>query len=299
MDADVLIIGSGPAGLQAAIHSARRKVSTVLIGRISGSAAYGISVENYFGTAGKAKGIGLLMNGVRQAHSFGCEVLDMNVVSASREADGMFRVVAESGTEISARAVVLATGVSRNKLNVPGEAEFSNGKGVSYCVSCDCNFYKGRRVAVVGSESEAAIGAEIMTRYASETLWIAKSHDADPALEKKAEAAGAVRIESSVKEIRGDGLVKSVVLEDGTELPVDGVFIELGGRSSADLSMDLGAMPEIDDTLKVEKDCSVPGVPGLFACGDITGRPWQIGKAVGEGVIAGMSVAAYAARAKK
>ena len=274
-------------------------MSTVLIGRISGSAAYGISVENYFGTAGKAKGIDLLMNGVRQAHSFGCEVLDMNVVSASRGADGMFRVVAESGTEISARAVVLATGVSRNKLNVPGEAEFSNGKGVSYCVSCDCNFYKGRRVAVVGSESEAAIGAEIMTRYASETFWIAKSHDADPALEKKAEAAGAVRIESSVKEIRGDGLVKSVVLEDGTELPVDGVFIELGGRSSADLSMDLGAMPEIDDTLKVEKGCSVPGVPGLFACGDITGRPWQIGKAVGEGVIAGMSAAAYAARAKK
>ena len=137
MDADVLIIGSGPAGLQAAIHSARRKVSTVLIGRISGSAAYGISVENYFGTAGKAKGIDLLMNGVRQAHSFGCEVLDMNVVSASRGEDGTFKIVAESGTEIEARAVVLATGISRNKLNVPGEAEFSNGKGVSYCVTCD------------------------------------------------------------------------------------------------------------------------------------------------------------------
>ena len=161
MDADVLIIGSGPAGLQAAIHSARRKVSTVLIGRISGSAAYGISVENYFGTAGKAKGIDLLMNGVRQAHSFGCEVLDMNVVSASRGEDGTFKIVAESGTEIEARAVVLATGISRNKLNVPGEAEFSNGKGVSYCVTCDCNFYKGKRVAVVGSESEAAIGAEV------------------------------------------------------------------------------------------------------------------------------------------
>lgn len=298
MEAEVVIIGAGPAGLQAAIHAARRKVKTVLIGKLTGSAAYSISVENYFGTPGKTKGTDLLMNGVRQARAAGCDVEDMNVVSASNE-NGIFKIVTESGQEITAPAVILATGIQRNRLGVPGEKEFSEGKGVSYCVSCDCNFYKGKTVAVVGNESEAALGAEVMTHYASTTYWIANSHGADPVLERKALEAGALRIDSEVKEIRGKDLVSSIVLKDGREIAVDGVFIELGGRSSADLAMDLGAMPEIDDTLKIERDGSVKGVPGLFACGDITGRPWQIGKAVGEGVVAGTSAADYAVRARK
>ena len=100
------------------------------------------------------------MNGVRQAVSFGCEVEDMNVVSAERKGD-RFMVTAESGVVVEAKAVVLATGITRNTLGVPGEKEFGNGKGVSYCASCDCNFYKGKAVAVVGGQSEAAISARL------------------------------------------------------------------------------------------------------------------------------------------
>ena len=96
-----------------------------------------------------------------------------------------------------------------------------------------------------------------------------------------------------MKEIRGSGKVEDVVLADGREIPADGVFIELGGRSSANIAMDLGIMPEIDDSVKVGRDCST-SVPGVFACGDITGRPWQVAKAVGEGCVAGLSASAYA-----
>ena len=189
--------------------------------------------------------------------------------------------------------MILATGVTRNTLGVPGEKEFGNGKGVSYCASCDCNFYKGKTVAVVGGQSEAAISAELMTRYASKVYWIFSKMDAEMSLVEKAVSAGAERIEVPVKQIKGDGRVGSVLLSDGNEVPVDGVFIELGGKSSVNLALDLGIMPEMDDSVKVDRNCAT-SVPGVFACGDITGRPWQIGKAVGEGVVAGSAAADYA-----
>jgi len=291
MEADVTIIGSGPAGLQAAIYAARKNVAVVLVGKISGSAAYGTRVENYFGLPGPFSGTDLLMNGIRQARSFGAEIIDTNVISAEKTKTG-FKVTIESGMVVNSKAVILATGVSRVKLGVPGEKEFSSGKGVSYCAVCDCNFYKGKRVAIVGGQSEAAISAEMMTKYASDTYWIYPEFDADKVLIGKAVAAGVHVVESAVKEIRGTDKVSSVLLGNGTELPLDGVFIELGGRSSVDMAMDMGLMPEMDDTVKIDSGCAT-SVPGLFACGDVAGKPWQIAKAVGDGAVAGLSAAAY------
>ncbi|AGI48498.1 Thioredoxin reductase [Thermoplasmatales archaeon BRNA1] len=291
MDADVAVIGLGPAGIQAAIHAARKKVSVVSIGKIDSSSTYGIKVENYFGLSQTASGIDLLSSGLEQIRSLGVRVLEMNVLSAARNGNG-FTITAESGETISAKSVILATGISRVKLNVPGEKEFANGRGVSYCAVCDCNFYKGKTVAVVGSESEAAVSAELMTKYASKVYWISANPKADPSLVSKAESAGAESVRASVAEIRGADRVSSVLLSDGREIQVDGVFIELGGRSSADLAMDLEVYPEVDDTIKVDRSCATQ-VPGVFACGDITGRPWQIAKAVGEGAVAGLSAADY------
>ena len=158
---------------------------------------------------------------------------------------------------------------------------------------CDCNFYRGRRAVIVGNESEAAVSAEMMTGYASETSWVAWDVQANPALVAKAEAAGVRMYGSKPKAILGEGKVESLELEDGTLIPTDGVFIELGARSSADLAMDLDVMPEMDDTIKVDCDCAT-GVPGVYACGDVTGRPWQVAKAVGQGCVAGTNAAAYA-----
>jgi len=291
LDADVLVIGSGPAGLQAAIHAARAKVGVVVLGKIESSAAYSVKMENYFGLPKTVDGTELLMNGIRQARSFGAEIVQGNIVSASASG-GRFEAVLESGDTVTAKAVVIASGVSRVKLGVPGEKELF-GKGVSYCASCDCNFYKGKRVAIVGNQSEAAVSAELMTRYASKVYWVAPQMDVDPSLSEKALSAGAEHVASAVGSIQGEGKVEHLLLEDGTSLDVDGVFIELGGRSSADMAMDLGLMPELDDTIAVNRDCST-SVPGIFACGDITGRPWQLAKAVGEGAVAGLSAAAYA-----
>ncbi len=290
MDADVVIIGSGPAGVQAAIHASRRKVSVLVAGKAAASAAAGTEMDNYFGT-GRVSGDALIAEGMRQAEATGAVFLGQNVISASREGEA-FRLGLEDGTEVNARSVIIATGISRKKLGIPGEKELF-GKGVSYCAVCDCNFYRGRRAVIVGNESEAAVSAEMMTGYASETSWVAWDVQANPALVAKAEAAGVRMYGSKPKAILGEGKVESLELEDGTLIPTDGVFIELGARSSADLAMDLDVMPEMDDTIKVDCDCAT-GVPGVYACGDVTGRPWQVAKAVGQGCVAGTNAAAYA-----
>ena len=289
METDVLVIGSGPAGIQAAIHASRRKVSVVVAGRPSASAAAGTEMDNYFGT-GLVSGDRLIEEGIRQAESTGAVFSGQNVISSSRDGEA-FRFVLEDGTEVVSKAVVIATGISRKKLGIPGEKELF-GKGVSYCAVCDCNFYKGRRAVIVGNESEAATSAEMMTGYASETSWVAWDVQASPVLVEKAEAAGVRLYGSKPRAIVGETKVEALELEDGTRIPTDGVFIELGARSAADIAMDLDVMPEMDDTIKVGTDCATE-VPGVYACGDVTGKPWQVAKAVGQGCVAGTNAAAF------
>ncbi len=290
MEADVLVIGCGPAGVQAAIHSSRKKASTVVVGKPSNSAVSGTDIDNYFGT-GEVSGDSMLANGIAQARSTGAVFIDENVVSASAS-DGRFVFGLEGGETVTASAVVIATGISREKLGIPGESELL-GKGVSYCAICDCNFYRGRRVVIVGNESEAAVSAHLMTSYASEVSWVAWEPSVSGNLVDRAVGAGVARFGSRPVAIEGDGRVERLVLEDGTTIPADGVFIELGARSSVDIAMDLDIMPEMDDTIKVDGRC-MTSVPGVFACGDVTGKPWQVAKAVGQGCVAGMQAADHA-----
>jgi len=288
MRADVAIIGCGPAGLQAGIHSSRKKADTVIIGKIQNSALYGAHIENYFGIPGRTDGSDLLKNGLEQALSFGCRHIDMNVTGAVMNGGG-FRITVESGEEIECGSVIIATGISRKKLNIPGEKEFL-GKGVSYCAECDCNFYKGLRVAVIGNESNAAVSSELLTKYASEVYWIGERITANKNLVDSASEAGVKIIAGTPREIRGQANVESLLLNGGSMIGVDGVFIELGGRSSSDLAMDLGVMPETDDSIKVNSRCETSAA-GVFACGDVTGGPWQLAKAVGDGAVAGHNAA--------
>ena len=290
MEFDVAIIGTGPAGLQAAIHAARKKVSVVVLGKVVNSAMTGTHVENYFGVPGVKDGDGILVDGIAQAKGFGCTFVEYNV-TAAEDLGGRFLITAEDDSTYEVKSVVIATGVSRKTLGVPGEKELF-GKGVSYCAICDCNFYRGKVAAIVGDETEAAVSAAMMTKYASRTYWVSADVKASAVAKEKAIAAGAILLETTIERIQGENRVSSMVLGDGSVVDVDGVFIELGAKSSADLAMDLGVMPEMDDSIKVDRQCGTE-VPGVFACGDVTGKPWQVAKAVGEGCVAGISAADF------
>ena len=291
MEYDVAIIGTGPAGLQAAIHAARKKVSVVVLGKVANSAMTGTHVENYFGIPGTKDGDAILADGIAQAKAFGCTFVEYNV-TAAEDLGGRFLITAEDDSTYEVKSVVIATGVSRKTLGVPGEKELF-GKGVSYCAICDCNFYRGRVVAIVGDETEAAVSAAMMTQYASKTYWVSNDIKASDVARDKALAAGVILLDTTIESIQGENRVSSMKLADGSVVDVDGVFIELGAKSSADLAMDLGVMPEMDDSIKVNRQCGTE-VPGVYACGDVTGKPWQVAKAVGEGCTAGLSAADHA-----
>ncbi|MBQ6547437.1 MAG: FAD-dependent oxidoreductase, partial [Candidatus Methanomethylophilaceae archaeon] len=154
-----------------------------------------------------------------------------------------------------------------------------------------CNFYKGKTVVIVGDETEAAVSAELMTRYASKVYWVVGDIAASENVVRKARDAGVEMVDGKVESITGEAKVTKVVVS-GREIPTDGVFIELGAKSAADLAMDMDVMPEMDDSIKVDVNCATE-VRGVFACGDITGKPWQVAKAVGQGAVAGIAAADY------
>jgi len=293
---DVVILGCGPAGIQAAIHASRKKASVLMLGRMNKSSLFWAHVENFLGMF-KTSGETMLTTGLAQAKSFGAEMLEEDALGITPT--GLcFRIETESGQQICARSLIIATGTTRNKLGVPGEKELL-GRGVSYCVDCDGGFFRGEDVAVIGGQSAAAGGALTLLALARSVHLVAETLDVSPALKAKLEQSGAVLHEGAkVKAIQGDKQATGLELADGTVLPVAGVFIELGAKGVLELASSLGLT--LDDSMKyLETDKrQATNVPGVFAAGDICGGPLQMAKAVGEGCVAGISAATYAKNLK-
>jgi thioredoxin reductase (NADPH) len=294
---DVIILGTGPAGLQAAIHAARQKVSVLVLGKETGSSLFHAHVENFcciFNITGKE----MLNAGRQQAAGFGTDFLEEDVLSILPDRRH-FKIISESGTELHCQSLIVATGTTRNRLGVPGEKEFL-GRGVSYCVECDANFFKGQDVAVVGGASAAVGGALTLLEYAKTVNLICEKLDvADGLAAELKNSEVVVHEDARVKEICGDSGVQEIILSDGTQLPVAGVFIELGARGVMELAAHIGI--RLDDEMKyinTNKKMET-NVPGAYAAGDICGPPWQMAKAVGEGCIAGIEAAKYAKKMRK
>ena len=198
---DVVILGCGPAGIQAAIHASRKKASVLMLGRMNKSSLFWAHVENFLGMF-KTSGEEMLTTGLAQAKSFGTEVLEEDALSISHSGRCL-TIETESGTSICARSLIIATGTTRNKLGVPGEKELL-GRGVSYCVDCDGGFFRGQDVAVIGGQSAAAGGALTLLSLARSVHVVAESLDVSPALKAKLGASGAILHENAtVKSIQG------------------------------------------------------------------------------------------------
>lgn len=297
MDFDVAILGSGPAGLQAAVHAARTKVRVAVLGRLQSSSLFKAHIENYCCMNTTVSGEEILNEGRNQAKKFGAVLLDQDVLALERDPEGRFSIKLESGNTLLAWSIILAMGVSRNRLNVPGEKEFV-GKGVSYCVDCDANFFRKQPVAVVGNGSAAASGALTLLLTASEIHLICDNLDVSENLRYQLECSSAhIHGGRTVKSIVGDAGVEAVVLDNGEKIEVAGIFIELGAKGAIELASLLGVAldPETMRYVAVNRKQET-NVPGLYAAGDICGPPWQMAKAVGEGCVAGLEAASYARR---
>ena len=297
---DVIIVGAGPAGMTAALYTARRALKTLVISQdIGGQAATTTTVENYPGF--ESIGGGELSEKFRQhAEKAGAEFLVDEVQGVVRQPAGDF-VVKTAGEEFLAEAVILAFGLSHRHLNVPGEGQLI-GKGVVYCATCDGPLYKHKRIAVVGGGNSAVEAATYMSKIAERVYVVHRqsTFSAEEYLVNQLSKLPNVELvlNSVVREIRGQERVTSVLVsgvhepEKTKEIAIDGVFVEIGLIVKADFIRGLVSLNEKNE-IKISPDCET-SVPGIFAAGDVTTVTYkQIIISAGEGCKAALQAYLY------
>lgn len=280
--AKVVIIGSGPAGVSAALYTARAGIDTTVLTRGPGALARAEGIENYYGVPGPVSGAELERRGIEGAKAVGVQFVEAEAVGLTFT--DKLTVETLSG-DYPADAVILATGASRAAPPIPG-LKALEGHGVGYCATCDAFFYRGKDVAVLGSGEYALHEASALLPLAkSVTLLIGGAPltaEFPPEIALCTEKVEAILGEEA-------GKVTGVRLAGGRELPLDGVFVALGVAGSTALARKMGA--EVDGNRIVVDEHMMTTVPGLFAAGDCTGGLLQVAKAVYEGAMAGNEAA--------
>ena len=276
---DVIVIGSGPAGITAAIYAKRRNLSILVISKGISALQKAEKIDNYYGFENGISGKELYVNGIKQAKNLGIDFIEDEIINI--EYINQFTIETVN-SKYEAKAVILATGVSRNVPNIKGIKEFE-GKGVSYCAVCDSFFYKGKDVAVLGDGNYAIHEFETLKPIASSVTILTNGN----AMVENRDSSIEVN-NKKIREFRGDTKLEEVEFEDNTIQYLNGVFIAMGTASSSDLARKIGARIE-NNNIIVNENMETT-VPGLFACGDCTGGLLQISKAVYEGAKAGLAV---------
>lgn len=294
---DLVVIGGGPAGLTAGLYAARTGLKVGVVSKdIGGTTNSILMLENWPGFVGS--GTELMKKFYDQLKEYeNVEFIMTDVEDISKKND-LF-ITKTKKDEIESKSVILATGTERRKLNVPGEKELI-GKGVSYCVTCDAFFFKGKTVGVVGGSDCAAVSALALTDLAKKVYIIYRGGKlrCEDINTKRLEEKENVEIiyNTTPKEIKGDQKVTSFVgLENGNEreIELDGVFIEIGSIPLTKFTKNLGLNLDDDGYIIVEDDMNT-SIDGVFACGDITNQKLkQVVVASGQGAIAAKSAYSY------
>lgn len=309
MDYDLIIIGGGPAGLSAAIYSGRAKLSTLVLekGIPGGQLNWTTEVENYPGFPEPIEGPELMGRMRRQAERFGVEIRQEE--AKELKLDGDSKAVATDAGEHKAPCVIIATGAGPVELPVKGAKELK-GRGVSYCATCDGYFFQDKNIIEVGAGDAGLTEALFLTKFANEVRIVVRHPEDDPHAIRAKDAILRERVmnhekikllwNTRVKEIVGDGKVKSVILEElgtGEEIVQDdvaGVFVNIGHKPATDF---LRGRLEMDERgYLITNERMRTNFPGLFAVGDVrrlSGKYAQAVIATADGCIAALEVEKY------
>ena len=307
---DLIIVGAGPAGLTAAIYAAREGMDTLVIerGGVGGQAGSTERIDNYPGFAQGITGADLADQMREQAERFGVELLVAQTVACiypGPESGGVRTVTTETGQQYRAPALLLTPGTRYRRLNVPGEDDFI-GAGVHFCATCDGPFYRDMDTLVVGGGNSGIEEGLFLTRFASRVtvLEVGDRLRASQVLQDKAAAHPQmdIRLNTTVREFRGDGKLESVLVEDlntgeQEELHPAGVFVFIGlDPNTAFLSNTV----ELDQRGFIVTGSGPRSVTmetnrhGIFAAGDArAGSTKQVASAVGEGAAALIGIRAH------
>jgi thioredoxin reductase (NADPH) len=292
----VVILGSGPAGLTAALYTARASLSPVVIAgpQIGGQVSWTHEIENYPGFPG-GSGQELIEVMRTQAEKFGARI-DYDVALEVDLTNGTPFTIKTGNTTYLADALIVTVGASPRKLSVPGEEEYI-GRGVSYCGTCDGFFFRGKPIVVVGGGDSAVKEAQFLTRFATRVDVIHRrdSLRAEPENQKRALANPKINWiwNTVVEEIKGEKKVNAVQLRDLVtgevrDYPTEGVFVFVGHTPNGDLFK--GQLAQDEYGYVLTDKMYMTSVPGVFAAGEIQDTQWkQVATSVGQGSAAAIA----------
>lgn len=299
---DLIVVGSGPTGLTAALYAAREGLDVLVIERsgVGGQAGVTERLDNFPGFPDGVGGAEFADRLARQARRFGVEILQAQEVSGLRAEEESRYVRTADGAEYGARAVLIATGSTYRRLGVPGEDELI-GAGVHFCATCDGPFYKGREVAVVGGGNSAGEESVFLTRFADRVTMLVRGERLTASkvvVDKIAELPQIeVRYNTVIDELKGDGKLRAIVTRDRSsgavsEISPAGLFVFIG------LTPNVGWLPDTiarDEYGFIVTDKGLEtSVPGVFAAGDVRqGSTKQAASAAGEGATAALMIREY------
>lgn len=297
---NVVIIGSGPAGLTAAIYTARSELKPIVISGMQpgGQISQTTLVENYPGFIDGIMGPDLMDNMRKQAEKFGTRFIDENVVEVDFR-NRPFKIKTETKT-IETKAVIIATGATAKWLDVPGEKELI-GKGVSGCATCDGFFFKGKDVIVVGGGDTAMEDSIFLTKFANSVTVVHRRDQlrASKIMQERALANPKIKFiwDSVITEIKGKDKVevvkiKNIKTNEEKEMKIDGVFVAIGHSPATEI---FKGQIEIDENgYIIKKKNTETSVEGVFVAGDVADpRYKQAIAAAGEGCKAAIDVERY------
>ena len=293
---NIVIIGSGPAGLTAALYTARANLNPLVISgnQLGGQISITSEVENYPGFPEGTTGPELVELMQKQAEHFGARIQIDEVTEVDLTRGSPFRIVTY-GEEFEAKAIVIAVGASPKRLEIPGEEEFI-GRGVSFCATCDGFFFRDKDVLVVGGGDSALEEGIFLTRFANRVRIVHRREELRAGETLKSRAMKNEKIEfvwnTVLDEIKGNGKVeavqaRNVATGEEVKLDTDGVFIFIGHYPNSSLFK--GQLKMDDREYLLTDDHMMTNVPGVFAAGEIQDPVYrQITTSVGQGAAAGM-----------
>ena len=276
---DVVIIGSGPAGISAAIYLKRAKKNIIIISNGKSSLEKAEKIENYYGIE-SISGKELYEVGIKQAERLSIPIQMDEVTNISFENNF---IVTTPNREYETTNVIIATGTNRITPSIKGIKEFE-GKGVSYCAICDAFFYKNKNVAVIGNGNYALHEAKQLKPVANSVTILTNGKE----MIQNRDASDFEIEQTPIREFRGTNSIEEVEFENNNTKKIDGVFVTIGTASSTDLAKKIGAIVK-NNNIAVDENMQT-NVKGLYACGDCTGGLLQVNKAVYEGAKAAMNI---------
>jgi thioredoxin reductase (NADPH) len=299
---NVIVVGSGPAGLTAALYAARANLSPLLVEGIEagGQLMLTTMVENFPGYRDGIMGPDLMAEMRAQAERFGAEIIQGNVSSV--DLSGQPILVKTPDAAYESKTLIIATGASARLLGLPSERTLM-GHGVSTCATCDGYFFRGQDIAVVGGGDSAMEEAIFLTRFASKVTVVHRraALRASKIMQDKARANDKIawQLDSEVEEIKdgGDGVVASMVVRhnktgERSEIPVSGVFVAIGHTPNTSLFQ--GQLELDRNGYIITHDGAKTSVPGVFACGDVQDHIYrQAITAAGTGCMAALDAEHY------